>query len=85
MIEKCVLHLDPNEFVGENGKGNIKDRKKGKTRGRKRKKKKERGRKGGPASTGLQCSNIERFDGSRSELVCAPRGRVSLLLWLFFV
>ena len=42
-------------------------------------KRKENGRKGGPASTGLQCSNSERFNGSGSELVCAPRGRGSLL------
>ena len=38
MIEKGVLHLDQNEFMGENGKRNKKDRKKRKKRERKRKK-----------------------------------------------
>ena len=75
MIEKGVLHLDQNEFVGENEKMRRKDRK------RERKK----GRKGDPAPTGLQCSNNKNFDGSRSDLVYAPRGRGSLLLWLFSV
>ena len=32
-------------------------------------KRNEKGRKRGPASTGLQCSSDERFDGSGSELV----------------
>ena len=50
-----------------------------------KRKRKEKGKKGGPASTGLQCSNSERFDRSGSELVYAPRGRGSLLLWLFFI
>ena len=45
------------------------------------KKKKENGRKGGPSSTGLQCLNNERFDGLGSDLVYAPRGRGSLILW----
>ena len=48
-------------------------------------KRKEKGRKGGAASIGLQCLNDERFEGSRSELVCTPRGRISLILWLSFV
>ena len=62
--------------MGENEKRNIKDRNKRNKRERKRK---EKGRKGGPASTSLQCSNNERFDRSRSELVYVPRGRDSLL------
>ena len=68
--------------VGENEKRN---RKYGDKRKKRKRKRKENGRKGGPASIGLQCSNSERFDKSGSELVCAPRGRGSLLLWLFFV
>ena len=68
--------------VGENEKRNRKNSKKRKKRRRKRK---EKGRKRGPASTGLQCLNSERFDGLGSEVVCAPRGRGSLILWLFFV
>ena len=65
--------------MGENEKRSKKYRKKRKKKGRKRKKKK-----GGPTFTGLQCSNNERFDGSGSELVYAPKGRGSLLFWLFF-
>ena len=38
MIEKGVLHLDQNEFVGENGKRNIKDINNRKKIGRKQKK-----------------------------------------------
>ena len=48
-------------------------------------KERKKGRKGDPAPTGLQCSNNKNFDGSRSDLVCAPRGRGSLLLWLFSI
>ena len=61
-------------------KGTEKIERKEKKEEEKRKKKKGKGRKRGPASIGLQCSNNERFDGSKSELVCAPRGRGSLLL-----
>ena len=82
MIEKGVLHLDQNEFVGENERMRRKDRKKRNKRGGKRK---EKGRKGDPASTGLQHSSKKTLDGSGSELVCAPKCRGSLLLWLFFV
>ena len=72
--------------VGENEKRNRKDRKKRKEKRKKReRKRKEKGRKGGPASTGLQCSNNEMFDESGSELIYAPRSKGSLLLWLFFV
>ena len=49
-------------------------------RRKKKRKKKKKKEEGGPASTGLKRSNSERFDGSGSELVYAPRGRVSLLL-----
>ena len=66
----------------ENELRNRKDRKKRKKREIERK---EEGRKGGPASTGLQCSNNKRFDRSGSELVYTPRGRGSLLVWLFLV
>ena len=59
-----------------------KDRKKRKKREGERK---EKGRKGDPASTGLQHLSNKTLDGSRSELVYTPRGRGSLLLWLFFV
>ena len=51
VIEKGVLHLDQTSSVGEERKRNRKDRKKRKKRERKRQ------RKGGPTSTGLQCSN----------------------------
>ena len=47
---------------------------------RRERKRKAKMRKGGPTSTSLQCSNNETFDGSGSELVCAPRGRGFLLL-----
>ena len=68
-------------LVGENEKRNRKDRKKRKEKRKKRdRKRKEKGRKGGPASTGLQCSNSERFDESGSELVYAPRSRGSPIL-----
>ena len=67
---------------GRRREGKEKDRKKIKKKERKRK---EKGRKGGPSSTSLQCSNSKRFNRSGSELVYAPRGRGSLLLWLFFV
>ena len=66
----------------ENERRNIKDRKKRKKREIERK---EEGRKGGPTSTGLQCSNNKRFNKLGSELVWAPRGRGSLLVWLFLV
>ena len=52
---------------------------------RKKIERKEKGRKGSSASIGLQCSNSKRFNESRSELVCALRGRGSLLLWLLLV
>ena len=60
-------------------------RKRRKKRGIKEKEKERKGRKRGPASTSLKCSNSERFDRSGSELVCAPKGRGPLILWLFFV
>ena len=48
-------------------------------------KERKKGRKGDPASTGLQYSSNKMLDGSESELVCAPRGRGSLIRLLFFV
>ena len=69
VIEKGVLHRDQTSLVVEKKKRKEREEKKE----RKKEKKKEEG---GPASTGLQHSNIERFDGSKSELVCSPRGRV---------
>ena len=48
-------------------------------------KEREKGRKGDPSSTSLQHSSNKTLDWLGSELVCAPRGRGSLLLWLFFV
>ena len=65
--------------MGKGGEKIEKEKEKRKKKGRKK------GRKGDPASTGLQCSNNKKFDGSRSELVCAPRGRGYLLLWLFSI
>ena len=49
-----------------------------------RKKEEKKVEEGGPACIGLQRSNNKRFDGSESELVCAPRGRSPLILWLFY-
>ena len=58
-------------------------KRKGREKDRKKRKKKER--KGGPTSTGPQCSNNKRFDGSESELIWAPRDRSYLMLWLFSI
>ena len=48
-------------------------------------KERKKGRKGDPASTSLQCTINEKFNGLGSKLVCAPRGRGSLILWLVLV
>ena len=69
VTEKGVLHLDQTNWVEEKEREEKKERNK--------EKKKE---KGGPTSTSLQRSNSKMFDGSGNELVCAPKGRGSLLL-----
>ena len=78
MTKKGVLHPEKNEFVGENEKMRKKDRK----RERKWKEKKTKNERKGEEIQLLLVSGIQT---TRSELVCAPRGRGTLLLWLFFV
>ena len=79
-IKKSVLHLDQKEFGGGRMR---KGREKIEIRERKEK---EKGRQNEVQH--LLVSSVrtsKRFDGSGSDLDCAPRGRGSLLLWLVLV
>ena len=76
MIKKGVLHLDQSELVGMRKKRENVEKKEKERKGKKR---------GSPVFYWFSSVRTVRVRRSRNKLDCAPRGRGSLLLWLFSV